>query len=258
MTSRALRPSLLLLFLAIPFSLFAEEPKLHILWDTVSPDGRYAIGTDAPDQLSYWVIAVATSNKAFDLPDLQLASEPNSLNTVWSEDSRHLLILLNQHFSRHNTTIAVILADTVTRKAVDLTDQISDEIKKKVTKHYGGSFFMNPWFVAADRFSLVGDAGPRDYDFYFAFGKGGEKLQLAKALPTDNGTESTDRALNRAYRKLHGLLSADEQTALVEEQRVWLAKRDAIKSEKKKEEFITERFNELQDRADKIIQQRRQ
>jgi uncharacterized protein YecT (DUF1311 family) len=62
--------------------------------------------------------------------------------------------------------------------------------------------------------------------------------------------------LNREYRKLHGLLSADEQKALVEEERAWLVKRDAIKSEKEKQTFVNDRGNELQLRVATIVDQK--
>ena len=273
MTPRAFFFSLLIAFLSIPISLLAEE-KLHVLWNTVSPDGKYAVGwstsnpdaapdpDDDPNPVSNWVIEIATLKKIADLPGLHFwwstheALHHYFLDTVWSDDSRYLLILLNQHFSLHNTTTTVLLADAAIRKAADISDHISDALKEKVNKHYDGSFFVNPWFVSADRFLLVGDAANREYDFYFDFAKAGETLKLTKAVPRETDTESSDRTLNRAYRKLHGLLSMDEQKALVEEERAWLVKRDAIRSAKQKEEFITGRCNELDDRANKIIDQK--
>ena len=107
-----------------------------------------------------------------------------------------------------------------------------------------------------DRFLLTGDAGKREYDFYFQFAKAGQTLKLVKAVSTDTESESSDRYLNREYRKLRGLLSADEQKALVEDERAWLVKRDAIKSAKEKEAFTTDRGNEIQERANKIVDQK--
>jgi hypothetical protein len=273
MTLRALCLLLLLTTLAIPISVRAEDNQSHILWNTVSPDGKYAIAWatsnpeaapdpyDDPNPVSTWLIEIATSKKIADLPELHFwwskheALDHYFLDTVWSEDSRYLLILLNQHFSLHNTTIMVQLADIAAGKATDLTDPITDAIKR-LHKNYDGSYFVNPWFVAADRFLLVGDAGEREYDFYFEFAKAGQTLKLAKAVPTDTEGESSDRYLNRTYRKLRGLLSPDEQQALVEEELAWLMKRDATKSVKQKEAFTTDRGNELQLRADKIVDQK--
>ena len=163
---------------------------------------------------------------------------------------------MQQHFSRHNTTVTVFLGDTIANSVLDLTEQISDAIKEKVTKTYDGSYFLNPWFVGSDRFFLYGDAGQHDYDFFFQFDNSGKSLTLEKAIPAKSSSESSDRELNRAYRKLHGLLSADDQKTLVEDQRAWLTKRDATKSAAKKDAFANTRSTELENRAREIIGQK--
>jgi hypothetical protein len=274
MSRRAAPNPLPLLFALLvgPLSVSAEEPKLHVLWDTVSPDGKYALGwsttdpdspvdpgedpTDNSSPVSTWLVEVASSNQLAQLPDLHFSKRLDHywLETSWSEDSRYVLILLQQHFSRHNTTIKVLLGDGIAHQAVDLTGQIGHLLKERVQKDYGGSFFVNPWFVGPDRFSLFGDAGEHDYDFFFQFDKNGESLRLAKAVPATSSIEGSDRELNRAYQKLHGLLSDDDQKALVEEQRAWLTKRDAIKSAAKKDEFVRARSSELENRASQIVE----
>ena len=65
-----------------------------------------------------------------------------------------------------------------------------------------------------------------------------------------------DTTLNRDYRKLYDLLPTDQQKALVAEERAWLLKRDAIKSVEKKDEFVSARGGELEERAQKIIDQK--
>jgi hypothetical protein len=269
---------LLIASLALPLSLLADEPKLHVLWDTVSPDGRYALAWTTtepedhlyPDQdptydsipVTTWLIEIPTSKTLAQLPNLHFwdlkSKHPDHywLDTTWSEDSRYVLVLVQQHFSRHNTTVTVLLGDTFAHTALDLTEHISDAIKEKVTKTYDGSYFLNPWFVGTDRFLLSGDAGKHDYDFYFQFDKSGKSLALEKTLPPKSTGENPDRQLNRAYRKLHGLLSADDQKTLVEDQRAWLTKRDAIKSAAKKDEFVNARSTELENRATQIIAQK--
>ena len=269
---------LLIASLAVPLSALADEPKLHVLWDTISPDGKYALGwttTGSDDDLNAyddptedstpvttWLIEIPTSKTLAQLPDIHYwnlkSAHPDHywLDTVWSEDSRYLLVLVQQHFSRHNTTVQVLLGDTIAHSALDLSEHISDAIKEKVTKTYDGSYFLNPWFVGDDHFLLFGDAGQHDYDFSFQFDKGGKSLTLEKAVPAKSSRDSADRELNRAYRKLHGLLSPDEQKTLVEDQRAWLTKRDAIKSADKKNEFVNTRSTELENRATEIIGQK--
>jgi hypothetical protein len=270
--SKSRRFASLIGFLLSASFVFAEEPKWHVLWATVSPDGKYALAwsTTDPDarpdpddidnEISNAVIEIATSQKVADLSDLrfwQLKDDhPEQwwLDTVWSDDSRYLLVLLNRHWTHVTTTMMVLLADTVNRRGLDLSDRISKLISAKVTKDYDGSYFENPWFVGTDRFSLIGDAKDRTYAFYFQFAN--SPLALAKAVPATSQEETPDRALNRVYRTLHGLLSPDQQKALVEEERAWLVKRDAIKSGTKRDEFINERSKELQERLDKIIQEK--
>ena len=275
MTTRAVPTllPLLFIFLAPIFSGFCDEPKLHVLWDTISPHGNYALGwstTDPESELSpfedptddssvtTWLVEVATSNKLIELPDFHFWKLKSKrldqywLDTVWSEDSRYLLILLQHHITHVSTTINVLLVEVSAHRAVDVTQRIGDLIKDEVQKNYGGSYFENPWFIETDRFSLFGDAGEHDYDFVFQLNKAGHSLTLAKAIRTKSANEDSDRRLNRSYRKLHGLLSGDDQKALIEEQRAWLTKRDAIKSAAEKEKFVAARTSELENRADEI------
>ena len=252
---------------------FAQADKLHILWDTVSPDGRYAIAWSTtepgaepePDAennpVSNSLIEIATSSVVASLPDLHYWDFKNVhldhywLETIWSEDSRYILVLFNQHYTHHQTTEMVLLADVTDRQAVDLSERIGKAISANVTSHYDGSYFEYPWFLGNDRFSLVGDAADRTFAFYFQFHQGGKSLKLIRAVPSE-WKESSDRSLNRAYRELRGLLVPAEQKELADEERAWLVKRDAIKSQTEKDDFIRARCEELQGRAYKIISEK--
>jgi hypothetical protein len=57
------------------------------------------------------------------------------------------------------------------------------------------------------------------------------------------------RSYSYSYYKLHGLLAPAEQKELADEERAWLVKRDAIKSQTEKDDFIQARREELQRRA---------
>ena len=119
-----------------------------------------------------------------------------------------------------------------------------------------------PWFLGSGRFSVWADAeipkqGDPDftYDLYFQTEGNGTSVTLVKAEPTSE-EESADRSLNRVYRSLHGLLSLNDQKALVEEERALLVKRDAIKSQKEKQAFVRARIDELKARVDSIVEER--
>src|SRR5246500_2842405 len=101
MKLQALCLSLVLTTLVVPISVHAEDQKFHILWQTISPDGKYAIAwatsapeaepdpTDDPNPVSNWLVEIATSKKVTDLPGLpfwwsnQEALAPYFLVKVW-------------------------------------------------------------------------------------------------------------------------------------------------------------------------------
>jgi len=51
-------------------------------------------------------------------------------------------------------------------------------------------------------------------------------------------------------------LSSNEQNALVEEERAWLVKRDAIKSQEEKQAFVQARIDELKARVGNIVEEK--
>ncbi len=269
----------------------AEESQLHVLWDTVSPDGKYAIawsttGEATPDNLpppnetdrnpvANYVIEVASRKVVVQLSDahywdLYGEGRPNhfSLETVWSENSLSMLAIYDSRWS----TDAVFLVDVSVPRAIRIENQLEASFKQKLNSTRGREYtkykdrleitFGLPWFVAPGRFYVSADAfiiKQEDPDFnfglYFQIENGGTSVTLLKFEPS-SFEESADRSLNRTYRKLHGLLSAPDQKSLVEEERAWLIKRDAIKSEQQKEAFIVARTQELQTRIENIIEAR--
>jgi hypothetical protein len=272
-------------------SAVAEESKLYVFWDTVSPDGKYAIAwsttreatlEDLPspyetdkNPVANNVIEVASRKIVVQLPeshywDLYGGGHPNhfSLETVWSENSRSMLAIYDSRWS----TDAVFLVDVSVPRAIRIENQLEASFKQMLKSTRGNEYtkykdslqttFGSPWFVGPERFYVSANASiPKkenpDFNFglYFQIENGGTSVTLLKFEPS-SGEESADRSLNRTYRKLHGLLSAADQKSLVEEERAWLIKRDAIKSEQQKEAFIVARRQELQTRIENIAEAR--
>jgi hypothetical protein len=271
----------------------AAEQKLYVFWDTVSPDGRYAMawsttGEATIDQLpspyendknpvANYVIEVATRKIVVLLPDyhywhLYGGSYPNhySLDTVWSGDSRLMLATYDSRWS----TDAVFLVDVSVPQAVNIEDQLKASITRTFKSTRGNEYTKYeenlvttigaPWFVAAGQFYVAVNASipkKENPDFnlglYFQIENGGTSVNLIKSEP-GSFEESPDRSLNRNYRKLRALLSADEQKSLVEEERAWLARRDAIKSERDKKAFVEARAQALQTLLVKAVEAREQ
>jgi hypothetical protein len=270
-------------------SAVAKESKLYVLWDTVSPDGKYAIawattGEARLDELpppsdtvnnpvANYVIEVASRKIVVPLAgghywNLYGGGHPNhfSLETVWSENSRSMLAIYNSRWS----TDAVFLVDVLVPRAVRIENQLERLFKQTLKSARGSEYakykgsleftFGSPWFVAPGRFYVTANASvPKqenpdlDFGLYFRTANGGKTVNLVKFEPS-SGEESVERSLNRTYRKLHGLLSAADQEALVEEERAWLIERDAITSEQQKEAFISARTQELQNRIESIVE----
>ena len=271
-------------------SAIAEESQLYVFWDTVSPDGKYAMAWSTsgkvavenlplPDQttgnpVTNYVIEVASRKILVRLPESHYwdldGRRPNhfSLETVWSENSRSMLAIYNSRWS----TYAVFLVDVSVPKAIRIENQLEASFKQTLRstqrRHYAKYrdrlevMFRSPWFVAPERFYVTANASiPKqenpnfDFGLYFQIQNGGTNVRLVKSEPS-SGEESADRLLNRTYRKLQGLLSAVDQKSLAEEERAWLIKRDAINSESEKKAFIVARAAELQTRLQNILETR--
>jgi uncharacterized protein len=54
-------------------------------------------------------------------------------------------------------------------------------------------------------------------------------------------------------RSLTGLLTAEDRKALLEQERAWIAQRDAAKSDQEKTDLVQARIKELSDRTDNKI-----
>jgi hypothetical protein len=191
-----------------------------------------------------------------------------SLETVWSEDSRSMLAIYDSRWS----TDAVFLVDVSVPRAARIDNLLEASFNQTLKSTRGSEYtkykdsleitFGSPWFVAPGRFYVSANASipkQENPDFnlgiYFQIKNGGTNVTLLK-IESSSGEESADRSLNRTYRKLHGLLSAADQKLLAEEERAWLIKRDAIKSEQQKEAFIVARTQELQTRIENIVEAR--
>jgi hypothetical protein len=225
-----------------------------------------------PNPVANYVIEVASRKIVVELPGSHYWHLPDggrlnhySLETVWSEDSRSMLAIYD---SRWSTDVA-FLVDVSVPRAVSIENQLESSFKQTLKSTRGSEYtkhkdsleitFGSPWFVAPRRFYVSANASiPKEEnpDFnlglYFQIENEGTSMTLLRSEPSP-GEESADRSLNRTYRKLHGLLSDSDQKLLVEEERAWLTKRDAIKSKQQKEALIVARTQELQTRMEKIV-----
>ena len=170
-----------LLMLAVTHWSKAGDTKLFIFWDTVSPDGKYALGwsttgsidvdslveemngVDTSSEIKNGLVDVASRKMILVLPEaeyweLPQGGRPNhySMFTVWSDDSQSLLAIYD---SRYETDQAYFV-DTKTLRAKDLITELRSAFYQVVRdkaasyyRKYGKEYsidFLNPWFIGHD------------------------------------------------------------------------------------------------------------
>jgi hypothetical protein len=259
----------------------AAEPKLFIFWDTVSPDGKYALGwsttgtmdpedTDRQESdVQNGLVDVASKKILLVLPGASYwALPPNgqhpnhySMSTVWSDDNASLLAIYDSRYA----TDQVYLVDVKTMRVKELIDDLQgafyQAVREKAASYYrkyGKEYsidFLNAWFLGHDRIEVSGSTFVSKFDentVAFAltvqFTPAGKLSTIKSETLGDDSQESADRKLNRAYRSLIGLLTSDERKALVEEERAWISQRDAAKSTQAKNDLVAARIEALSDR----------
>jgi hypothetical protein len=279
------------LLLAAPaHSSKADETAVFIFWDTISPDGKYALGWSTtgsvdPDDLAddmlkedskikNALVDVASRKMLLVLPGAEYwelppnGTHPNhySMSTVWSDDSASLLAIYDSRYGTDQVYLLDVKTIRVKKLIDDLQNAFYQTVRDKAASYYrkyGKKYsigFSNPWFAGHDRFEMTGSTFVSKFDdnsVAFALTlefTPPEKLSTIKSEDLGQDLdESDDRTLNRAYRSLIGLLSSGERKALIEEERAWIGQRDAAKSEQAKDELVTARTEELIKRRDSKI-----
>jgi hypothetical protein len=278
---------LLLLTPAYPSK--ADETAAFIFWDTVSPDGRYALawsttGSTDPDDLAddmvkenskikNALVDVASRKALLVLPgaeywDLPNDGHPNhySMSAVWSDDSASLLAIYDSRYESDQ----VYLLDVKTMRVKELIDDLKSAFYQTVRdkaasyyRKYGEQYsidFLNPWFDGHDHFEMTGSTFVSKFDdntvafaLTLQFTPSGRLTVIKSENLGDDLDESDDRKLNRVYRSLIGLLTSEERKALIEEERAWIGQRDASKGDQARDELVAARTEELIKRRDSKI-----
>jgi hypothetical protein len=270
----------LLLFAPIHWSK-ADETKLFIFWETVSLDGKYALGwstNGSPDadsivngvtEIKNGLVDVASRKMLLVLPGAEYwdlppnGTHPNhySMSTVWSDDSASLLAIYDSRYGSDQ----VYLLDVRMMRVKELIDDLHSAFYKATQdkaasyyRKYGKEYyiaFLNPWFIGHDRFEVTGSTFVSKFDessvaFALAlqFTPAGKLSSIKSEKLGDDLGESDDRQLNRAYRSLIGLLTSDERKGLVEEERAWIVQRDNAKSVQAKKDLVAARIEALNTR----------
>jgi Lysozyme inhibitor LprI len=274
----------------------AQPPTLHILWKTISPDGRYAMAwatTASEDDLpapadhdqnpvSNYVVETASGNVIMQIPDghyWETDHQPNhyDFEPAWSPDYTHLIAVYNGRWSFD----LVVIADLKQGRVWNVGDKLAADFRRHLRATAGPAYlrtqdklaisFSSPWFLAPGRFCVRADAevpkSAEDREFqnllYFGLRNPGDSLVFEKAekVPGDQDFAGSfllaDRELNRTYQTLRALLPAEERQKLVAQQRAWLRQRDAITDARRRVTFVSDRRQELEALLEKVIAEKK-
>ncbi len=269
----------LLLFAPLHWSK-ADETKLFIFWETVSPDGKYALGwstNGSPDadsivngvtEIKNGLVDVTSRKMLLILPDVDYwqlpeGTHPNhySMGTVWSDDSASLLAIYDSRYGTDEVYFVDVKTMRVKGMIADLKSAFYQAVRDKAASYYrkyGKEYsiaFLNPWFTGRDRFEVSGSTFVSKFDdstvafaLTLQFTPAGKLSSIKSEKLGDDLGESDDRQLNRAYRSLIGLLTSDERKALVEEERAWIVQRDNARSVQAKKDLVATRIEALDTR----------
>jgi hypothetical protein len=269
-------------FWLISFARAEEDRKTIIFWDTVSPNGKYALawtksGAIDQDDMPYpddkeggvqnWLIELESRKLVLLIPGAYYWSlldgyRPNhySMETVWSDDSSNLAIVLNSRWE----TEEIFLVNSKSARVKDIKDKVLNAFKQ-VLRRVGGSgynrhaadyayAFDSPWFLSNNRLEIRASAdipktGGDYFTYIMTFGFGSGLATFEKAVITDSTGEPSDRQLNRVYRSFMPILKPAEREALIKEERAWILQRDATKGSDAKEKLVQDRIGELSNRV---------
>jgi len=273
---------------------FGEDQKVFVFWDTVSPDGKYALawtenGSIAPEDMpnpdeddrgvQNWLMELQSRKLTLLVPHsafwiLPDGTKPQhySLETVWSDDSASLIALVNFRWPTGWSTGPAFIVKTKPPQVSDLLDPMQKTFERVLTRTAGDTYrkrnsdlyFFNPWFVRQDRFEIVAEAGSGPikadeegvtYNLTFSFHAGSNAVTMERASVVADAEESSDRQLNRAYRSLIGMLQPAERETLRREERGWIDQRDAAKGAEAKKKLVQARVEELEKRKDDRVNQ---
>jgi hypothetical protein len=272
-----------------------KPAPLHILWKTISPDGRYAMAwatTASEDDLpapaehdqnpvSNYMVETASGSVIMQIPNghyWETDHPPNhyDFEAAWSPDYAHLIAVYNGRWFD-----LVVIADLKQVRIWNVGDKLAADFRRHLGTTAGSAYlrtqgklaisFASPWFVAPDQFCVTADAevpkSAEDTAFenllYFGLRNSGDNLVFEKAekLPGDQDFAGSfllvDRELNRTYQTLRALLPAQERQELVAEQRAWLPRRDAITDAGQKVTFVSDRQQELEARLENVIAEKK-
>lgn len=268
----------------------AKDKDVFTLWRTVSPNGNYVLAWTKPGSVPLgnmpfpddvnsvvqdWLMDLASRKLVLLLPEAGYWELPGehfpyhcNLETGWSADGSRLLVLIDSRWS----TDYAFLVETKERRARNGIKSMRHGFDQLLRRSGGAAYreqpenydmmFNDPWITARDPIEVLGSAGAfssktselPSFLYYLTFSVESGSFSLQKSAKNNHVFEEPiDRQLNRAYRTLTALLPVPEREALVQEERIWINRRDATKGSEAKGDLTNARIDELTRRYENRI-----
>ena len=228
-------------------SLEGNEPA--IVWQTASPNGRYALAADFTGETARLsVVSLVSGQTVLELtppiavPGKALADVPGSLVVARSWDENEGLVGLTG--SDHP---GYFWLDLVNGKVIDRTAVFSRALGKQQVA------LVDAHFINKDALYVTSKRSGKSWDLYFRI-TGPNEVRYERREPTPDERAPLGesillaRKIERLYQALRGTLNENDRLALTAEQQSWLAEREILSEPEERLPFERDRYTELNHR----------
>jgi len=230
-------------------SAVADEPA--IVWQTASPNGRYALAADLTGETArLCVVSLVSGQKVLELtppiavPGKAVADVAGSLVVAWSWDENEALVGLTG--SDHP---GYFWLDLVNGKVTDRTAVFSRALGKQQAALVDAHFINKDALYVTSKSAASG----KSWDLYFRI-TGPSEVRYERREPTPDERAPLGesillaRKIERLYQALRGTLNETDRLALTAEQQSWLAEREVLSEPEERLPFERDRYTELNHR----------
>ena len=233
-------------------SAVADEPA--IVWQTASPNGRYAMGADLTGETPrLCVVSLVSRQKVLELtPPIAAPAKAKAVGDVagsfvvaWSWDENEGLVGVTS--SDHPSYFWL---DLVNGKVIDRTTVFSRTLGKGQE-----TTLVDAHFISKDALylTLKRAASGKSWDLYFRI-TGPNAVRYERREPTPDARAPLGesillaRKIERLYQALRGTLNETDRLALTAEQQSSLAEREVLTEPEERLPFERDRYTELNHR----------
>jgi hypothetical protein len=223
-----------------------------VLWQTASPNGRYALAVDFEEPARLCVVSLLSRQKVLELtPPITVPDKTRTVSEIgkefvvaWSWDENQGLVGLTG--SDHP---GYFWLDLVNGKVINRTAVFGRTLGKQQ------STLVDAHFISKDALYVTSKAAAsgKNWDLYFRItGRNEVRYERREPTPDDQAPLGESlllaRKIERLYQALRGILNETDRLALTAEQQSWLAEREVLAEPEERLPLERDRYTELNNR----------